>query len=71
MYRGSSAYPVFFDFGKTTVQAEKHLSRGVIYYKMDKYEYQNKPCYLENRVVRETCKQRTACTNCNTKDSEN
>ena len=23
--------------------------------------YQNKPCYLENRVVRETCKQRTAC----------
>ena len=24
--------------------------------------YQNKPCYLENRVVREPCKQRTACT---------
>ena len=29
---------------------------------MDKWEYQNKPCYLENRVVREPCKQRTACT---------
>ena len=24
-------------------------------------EYQNKLCYLENRVVREPCKQRTAC----------
>ena len=24
-------------------------------------EYQNKPCYLENRVVKEQCKQRTAC----------
>ena len=23
--------------------------------------YQNKPCYLENRVVREPCKRRTAC----------
>ena len=29
---------------------------------MDKWEYQNKPRYLENRVVREPCKQRTACT---------
>ena len=29
---------------------------------MDKWEYQNKPCYLENRVVREPCKWRTACT---------
>ena len=28
---------------------------------MDKWEYQNKPCYLENRVVRELCKWRTAC----------
>ena len=28
---------------------------------MDKWEYQNKLCYLENRVVRESCKQRTAC----------
>ena len=28
---------------------------------MDKWEYQNKPCYLENRVVREPCKRRTAC----------
>ena len=28
---------------------------------MDKREYQNKPCYLENCVVREPCKQRTAC----------
>ena len=28
---------------------------------MDKWEYQNKQCYLENRVVREPCKQRTAC----------
>ena len=28
---------------------------------MDKWEYQNKPCYLENHVVREPCKQRTAC----------
>ena len=27
---------------------------------MDKWEYQNKPCYLEDRVVREPCKQRTA-----------
>ena len=25
--------------------------------------YQNKPCYLENCVVREPCKQRTACIN--------
>ena len=30
---------------------------------LDKWEYQNKPCYLENRVVREPCKQRTACIN--------
>ena len=29
---------------------------------MDKWEYQNKPCFLENRVVREPCKWRTACT---------
>ena len=29
---------------------------------MDKWEYQNKPCYLENRGVRELCKRRTACT---------
>ena len=28
---------------------------------MDKWEYQNKPCYLENRVVTESCKQRTVC----------
>ena len=28
---------------------------------MEKLEYQNKPCYLENRVVREPCKQRSAC----------
>ena len=28
---------------------------------MDKGEYQNEPCSLENRVVREPCKQRTAC----------
>ena len=28
---------------------------------MDKWEYQDKPCYLENHVVREPCKQRTAC----------
>ena len=28
---------------------------------MDKCEFQDKPCYLENRVVREPCKQRTAC----------
>ena len=28
---------------------------------MDKWDYQNKPCYLENRVVRELCKRRTAC----------
>ena len=27
---------------------------------MDKREYQNKRCYLENCVVREQCKQRTA-----------
>ena len=25
------------------------------------YEYPNKPSYLENHVVREPCKQRTAC----------
>ena len=25
------------------------------------WKYQNKPCYLENRVVREPCKRRTAC----------
>ena len=30
---------------------------------MDKWEYQNRSCHLENRVVRERCKQRTACTN--------
>ena len=29
---------------------------------MDKWEYQNKPCCLENCVVRELCKRRTACT---------
>ena len=29
---------------------------------MDKWEYQNKLCHLENHVVREPCKQRTACT---------
>ena len=29
---------------------------------MDKWQYQNKLCYLENRVVRELCKHRTACT---------
>ena len=28
---------------------------------MVKWEYQNKRCYLENCVVREPCKQRTAC----------
>jgi hypothetical protein len=28
---------------------------------MDKCEHQNKPCYLENRVVSELCKWRTAC----------
>ena len=28
---------------------------------MDICVYQNKPCYLEYRVVREPCKQRTAC----------
>ena len=28
---------------------------------MEKWEYQNKSCYLENCVVREPCKQRTAC----------
>ena len=28
---------------------------------MDKQEYQIKPCYLGNCVVRELCKQRTAC----------
>ena len=27
---------------------------------MDKWEYQNKPYYLEIRVVREPCKRRTA-----------
>ena len=31
---------------------------------MDKWEYQKKPCYLENRVIREPCKQRTACIQC-------
>ena len=25
---------------------------------MDKWKYQNKPCYLENCVVKEPCKQR-------------
>ena len=29
---------------------------------MVKWEYQNKPGYLENSVAREPCKQRTACT---------
>ena len=29
---------------------------------MNKWEYQNKPYYLENRVVWEPCKRRTACT---------
>ena len=29
---------------------------------MDKWEYQNKPCHLENSVVRELCKRRTACS---------
>ena len=29
---------------------------------MDKWEYQSNLCYLENRFVREPCKQRTACT---------
>ena len=28
---------------------------------MGKWEYQNKPCYLQNCVVRELCKRRTAC----------
>ena len=28
---------------------------------MNKWEYQIKPCYLEDLVVREPCKQRTAC----------
>ena len=28
---------------------------------MDRLEYENKQCYLENPVVREACKQRTAC----------
>ena len=28
---------------------------------MDKWEYHNKPCYLENCVVREPCKRRSAC----------
>ena len=28
---------------------------------MDKCEFKDKPCYLDNRVVREPCKQRTAC----------
>ena len=27
---------------------------------MDKWEYQNEPCYLENCVLREQCKRRTA-----------
>ena len=31
---------------------------------MDKEEHQNKPCYLENRVVRELCKRRTAYIYC-------
>ena len=31
---------------------------------MDKQEYQNKPCYLENRFVREPCKRRTAACSC-------
>ena len=29
---------------------------------MDKWEYQNNPCHLENIVVRELCKRRTVCT---------
>ena len=29
---------------------------------MDKLEYQNKQCYLEEHVVRKLCKRRTACT---------
>ena len=29
--------------------------------KLKKWEYQIIPCYLENRVVRELCKRRTAC----------
>ena len=28
---------------------------------MEKWENQNKPCYLENGVVRELCKRRTSC----------
>ena len=28
---------------------------------MDKQEYYHKRCYLENRVVREPCKRRSAC----------
>ena len=28
---------------------------------MDKWEYQDKPCYLENSVVREPSKRKTAC----------
>ena len=28
---------------------------------MDKWEYQNKPCYLENSNVKEPCKRKTAC----------
>ena len=31
----------------------------------------NKPCYLENRVVREPCKQRIACTFDPTQNSSN
>ena len=34
---------------------------------MDKWEYQNKPCYLENCVVREPCKRRAACSRLATK----
>ena len=30
IYRGSSAYAVFLDFGKTTVLAENRVSGGVI-----------------------------------------
>ena len=32
---------------------------------MVKWEYKNKPCYLENSVVREPCKRRTACIRLN------
>ena len=31
-YRGSSAYTVFWDFGKKTVLEENRVSRGVIYF---------------------------------------